>query len=368
MPLPRPGPGFTSKKRRILERLAVPEGEYTDLSPKGSVDEGIRGLIGEINSFDGLVTTSSCAGRVSVFVEGAKRGSEAEGGEREGRRGLGAGTRAAAGGKGGGGRWLFVSHDPLSGPGDGGGGDVVGLLGLAARGRVETEASLADDEAGSGKGRRLIHFKFEPLILHVLASSLRHAQIVLKGGLQAGFRESGAHGLVPAAGSAAAAATKATPPSHPCSRSWAAPPEQDQAITPMVAIRSMGLGFESLIGYQSTDGENHLVVSPEYLWSLVGIANERFKENTKRIARFREALEGGMEKEANDGGGGGNGGKGGKRGDGENGEWEDTGKRRERKRVEGLRKAEEARRRKVVHREAGGTGEEEDLMTTMPGT
>jgi tRNA wybutosine-synthesizing protein 3 len=65
--------GFVARKRKILSDLSVPDAEYTDLSPKGSVDEGIRDLIRDINALDGLVTTSSCAGRVSIFVEGSKK-------------------------------------------------------------------------------------------------------------------------------------------------------------------------------------------------------------------------------------------------------------------------------------------------------
>ena len=40
---------FLSKKKRILENLAVPSESYDDLSPKGSIDVGVRDLIDEIN-------------------------------------------------------------------------------------------------------------------------------------------------------------------------------------------------------------------------------------------------------------------------------------------------------------------------------
>jgi hypothetical protein len=69
-------PGFQRKKRRILDGLAKPKTEYTDLSPKGSVDKGIQDLIEEINRLDGIVTTSSCAGRISVYLEGRKESSK----------------------------------------------------------------------------------------------------------------------------------------------------------------------------------------------------------------------------------------------------------------------------------------------------
>jgi tRNA wybutosine-synthesizing protein 3 len=65
-------PFFVSRKNKILAELSAPEEEYSDLSPKGSVDEGIRDLIEDINTLPGLVTTSSCAGRISVFLGGEK--------------------------------------------------------------------------------------------------------------------------------------------------------------------------------------------------------------------------------------------------------------------------------------------------------
>ena len=92
---------FESRKRKILADLSIPDTDYTDLSPKGSVDEGIRDLIHDINALPGLVTTSSCAGRISVFLEGRKKQPQQQ--QRQ---------FAPSGGKGAG-RWLYVSHDPL---------------------------------------------------------------------------------------------------------------------------------------------------------------------------------------------------------------------------------------------------------------
>ena len=75
---------FETRKSKILAELSTPDAEYSDLSPKGSVDEGIRDLIQDINGLPGLVTTSSCAGRISVFLEGRKKQQQGRG---EGRRG-----------------------------------------------------------------------------------------------------------------------------------------------------------------------------------------------------------------------------------------------------------------------------------------
>ncbi|GAB1312176.1 hypothetical protein MFIFM68171_02386 [Madurella fahalii] len=308
-PLPQPGPTFSLRKQRILSQLSVPDAEYIDASPKGSVDEGIRELIGRINAREGLVTTSSCAGRVSVYLEGRRRGSngmgegEAEGdvdadgeggGDRDGSRQGVVAAGSAVGGKGGG-EWLFISHDPVTVPveGDGGYGAILGF-------EAGVLASVGEgSEQGVGPSSRLIHFKFEPMILHVLTASLEHAQMVIQAGMEAGFRETGAVSLLKR--------------------------QSDEEAMPMVAVRSMGLSFESLIGVE-TDGIRRSIVASEYLKTLVQIANERFVENQKRIARFSAALEAafvaskGMEN------------------------WEDTEARRERKRQEGLRRRDELKK------------------------
>lgn len=95
----------------------------------------------------------------------------------------------------------------------------------------------------------------------------------------------------------------------------------------MVAVRSMGLSFESLIGAER-NGSRRSLVTGEYLETLVNIANERFVENERRIARFSNALEVAFapskEKE----------------------NWEDAQVRRERKRQEGLMRQEELKKQK----------------------
>ncbi|KAK3298241.1 methyltransferase TYW3-domain-containing protein [Chaetomium fimeti] len=334
-------PTFALKKRKILAHLAVPDAEYTDASPKGSVDAGIRQLIDRINNNRnggdddaraGLVTTSSCAGRVSVYLEGRKAccppppsSSGVDGGlvgGGDGGVGGGGGGASSAGGKGGG-EWLFVSHDPVEGGGqdgdDGGGGEGYERLLLG----LEPAAAVAGEEAGARQAAltgssRLIHFKFEPMILHVLTASLEHAQLVIQAGMEAGFRESGAVSLLPR--------------------------QPDEEVTPMVAVRSMGLSFESLIGAE-TDGVRQLVVSPQYLKTLVRIANERFVENEKRIARFSAALDAAFAPPK---------GK-------EN--WEDAQARKERKRLEGLKRREELKKDK-----SGVSGEaREDFIVQQPG-
>ncbi|KAL7800039.1 methyltransferase TYW3 domain-containing protein [Trichoderma ceciliae] len=287
----QPSAPFRDKKSKILQQLAVPDTEYSDASPKGSIDEGIRNLIDEINTADGFVTTSSCAGRASVFLEGRKtKSGDGENSESE--------QVARVGGKGAGGTWLYVSHDARA---DGGEAylDWMRELGLS------DAADVLEIPHDGRTERRLIHFKFEPMILHVLTASLGHAQLLLRCALQAGFRESGAINI-------------------------ASPSQPGAQTMPMVAIRSMGLSLESLIGYEGIDGTRRRIVPPEYLKMLLQISNERFVENTKRIERFRSAVqEAVLEPEASSMP---------KKLNPEGKEWEDAATRRERLRAEGLKR------------------------------
>jgi tRNA wybutosine-synthesizing protein 3 len=184
---------FLNKKAKILSSLSIPSQEYDDLSPKGSIDEGIIPLIEEINGYEGLVTTSSCAGRVSVFLEGRRQssstgdetneevsGARGENGDEEENevKNIGGGeerdasTTAGTGGKGGGGRWLFVSHDPLPLPPLAESHSWIETLGMGEL--DEAERVKIEEKMGDVKERRLIHFKFEPVVL--LPPSSRDSQ------------------------------------------------------------------------------------------------------------------------------------------------------------------------------------------------
>ncbi|KFZ24461.1 hypothetical protein V502_01047 [Pseudogymnoascus sp. VKM F-4520 (FW-2644)] len=295
--LPSLAPSFVAKKSAILHDLLTPASSYEDASPKGSVDIAIVELIDGINKLDGFVTTSSCAGRISVFVEGKKKSEDrqvdedlANDVEGRGQSSQDKETIAGTGGKGGGGKWLYVSHDPFTFED---GQDLAAALGMARKG----------DEESAWEGQRLVRFKFEPLILHILTASLEHAQAVLRAGLAAGFRESGAINL--------------TSPS---------------SATPMVAIRSMGLGLESMVGVLDSNDEATCFVSEKSLRGLLTISNERFEENSRRKERFWKALVEGIQA--------GSSGDGLKKKRGEDGgDWEDKEVRRERLRREGLERS-----------------------------
>jgi tRNA wybutosine-synthesizing protein 3 len=307
---------FARKKEAILAHLSVPAGDYQDRSLKGSVDDEIRDLIDEINTYEGLVTTSSCAGRIAVFLEGEKGRGGPGGNHYDGSSWLSSWSSSAGKGDG---SFLFTSHAPLD-------------PGSTPRSLTETfQLKLVPpEEFGAthvGPGSRMIRFAFEPMILHVMAASLKHAQPLLAAAVNAGFRESGLQSL----------------------RNL-----HDPDACPMVAVRTAGLGVEAIIGHAvgpeeerveeqdrqpTTDddgaelyaSENEALVTEEYLGILVGIANERFQGNKQRIVRFRTCLREAMavqvqkEREAE--------------------AWEDTETRRQRKRKEGLRASHEKRLR-----------------------
>lgn len=121
----------------------------------------------------------------------------------------------------------------------------------------------------------------------------------------------------------------------------------------MVAVRTQGLALESIIGYHSpspTSNREICTISASELRYLVGLANERFGENEKRIARFRELLKQRVSaNSANEGG---------RRGDGENGIWEDSESRKERKRADGLKRREEIGRLERSRRDGDGDADE----------
>ena len=166
-------PLFAQKKHQIISKLLVPAESYTDLSPKGSVDDKIVDLIDRVNKLEGIVTTSSCAGRISVFLEGAKPnvlkqddlparskiGEQATEHEDEVEHSYGLKQAAVPGGKGKGGRWLFVSHDPVDVPVQQNPDDtsLSTLFGLS---------QCKDRQNQPGADSRFVKFQFEPMVSH----------------------------------------------------------------------------------------------------------------------------------------------------------------------------------------------------------
>ena len=150
---------FDTKKHKILGALSTPDTDYIDASPKGSVDDGVRELIGQINNTPGFVTTSSCAGRIAVYLDGppklAPSLSPAVEDDETAAVVAGRTPTASASGKGGG-RWLFSSHAPVDLSSVSKTGALLRLLGFSSS--SEVSFPLAETRP------QFVHFKFEPMV------------------------------------------------------------------------------------------------------------------------------------------------------------------------------------------------------------
>ncbi|KAK6199186.1 putative trna-YW synthesizing protein [Scheffersomyces amazonensis] len=151
---------FDQKKQAILKDLALNSEDSPDASPKGTVDVKCLPIIHLINSNDHMVTTSSCSGRVSVFLEGVKEVQQGD-------------TKIGA--KGNQGRWLFVTHDP---------DDLDDW-------HHNIEFHTSEEQIPTDINTRYILYKFEPLILHVKCRDQDTAKLLYTTAMNCGFRESG---------------------------------------------------------------------------------------------------------------------------------------------------------------------------------
>ena len=59
---------------------------------------------------------------------------------------------------------------------------------------------------------------------------------------------------------------------------------------PMVAVRTQGLAFDSIIAYEDQSGNLNPIVPEQYIRTMLEVANLRFATNTERKERFRRAL------------------------------------------------------------------------------
>ncbi|CCH59808.1 hypothetical protein TBLA_0B09900 [Henningerozyma blattae CBS 6284] len=155
---------FDQKKNAILEEINSTD---LDLSPKGTIDELCLPIMKLINSHRDMVTTSSCSGRLSVFVEGNKVHNKT----------------VKVGGKGDGGKWLFVTHNQ---------DEVLGWLNNLENKNTYFQPILTPNSTpGSDGSTRLILYKYEPFILHVKCRDLESASALYNVAMSCGFRESG---------------------------------------------------------------------------------------------------------------------------------------------------------------------------------
>jgi tRNA wybutosine-synthesizing protein 3 len=103
-------------------------------------------------------------------------------------------------------------------------------------------------------------------ILHIMCASLHHARPILAAAINSGFRESGVQSL----------------------RNL-----DDASALPILAVRTTGLAFSSVIGIvddSQGQGKARGLVTETYLRLLVRLANDRFVANARRVERFKGEL------------------------------------------------------------------------------
>ena len=128
---------FDDQKATYLRELSS---TAKDRSKKGDVDEEAKPILDAINAHPDLYTTSSCAGRIDVFVE-PESGKKHEG------------------------EWRFVTHD-----------------------RAKTEDVL---QALEEVPAETVWFRMEGAIVHVCCRSLDAAEAFLLACREAGWKHSG---------------------------------------------------------------------------------------------------------------------------------------------------------------------------------
>lgn len=155
---------FDQKKKAILAEINSLE---PDLSPKGTIDQLCLPIMHLINSHKDMITTSSCSGRISVFVEGAKLINKKD---------------VKSGGKGLGGRWLFVTHEQ---------DEVLNWLNNISETEQIRFQSVDNNTNEFDNSVRYILYKYEPFILHVKCRDFQMASKLFNVAMSCGFRESG---------------------------------------------------------------------------------------------------------------------------------------------------------------------------------
>lgn len=211
--------------------------DFTDKSPKGSVDHPIQSLVDLINHHSAVSTLSSCSGRISLFDPNGEDSTDTTA------------TAAFTDGSGKGrGKWRIVSHDLIDNP-----QEVVDAVLLP---------SPDSKKNGDSNGVLLVPsdaaepwtLKLEPMLLHVAARSLAVGQALLQIALACGFRESG---LV----------------------------VTSKRVTVAIRSHSLALAVPLFLPPRAT------VPSAEYVIALVEECNRRLQANWDHMNRLHRALE-----------------------------------------------------------------------------
>jgi len=235
---------FHERKHKVISELVEEmDPNNPDKSPKGYIDAPILDLMRLINQHSQFYTTSSCSGRVAVYCEGVdekKKSAESE-------------LDPAKSTKGG--KWLYVTHDPVSIPDlENMDAWILKLLFGDAYDRLTTDP-IENEQAIINQ--QLVFFKFEPLILHVEAETAEAAHELLGLANVIGYQNSG--------------------------------------ITPsrtrhMLAIRSTHKLDVPIASVDPSTDRLHLLVNASYLHVLLRLSNQKFNHNIDRMKNFESAV------------------------------------------------------------------------------
>lgn len=155
--------GFAAQKTDLLQQLTAPPASDANIpSRSSSIDVGIQKLVDEINGIETLVTTSGCAGRIVVYLEGTSLTSPPSHLDDHARISV-VSTSADYNGQS-----LFVSHDPLPLSGR---GPVAPMLGLSDHTNLGIPPSI--------EGVRWVRCKFESMVGDILVSRSRRSALKL---------------------------------------------------------------------------------------------------------------------------------------------------------------------------------------------
>eukprot|EP01083_Nonionella_stella_P042578 114959_1 len=156
---------FSQRKAKTLQGLQFAESNNAkDKSPKGFIDEPIIPLIACINGTEAFYTTSSCSGRIALFLQ--RRNIIAQDGEYH--------STSQKGGE-----WLLISHEHIK-------QDQISNA-------IETYTHQLHQRQNNTQIE--MSLKFEPFILHIECADLLSAKQLLSLSRQIGFRESGINAI-----------------------------------------------------------------------------------------------------------------------------------------------------------------------------
>lgn len=226
---------FDQKKLHILKEIGLNSEENPDASPKGTIDDLCIPLITLINGHKDMVTTSSCSGRLSVFLEGRKQNKELTEETTDQ-------TVVRIGAKGDGGRWLFVSHEKE---------DIIDWW---KKEDIMLKYDTDIDDSTYSHNTRYVLFKYEPLILHVKCRDFKTASALYSTAMGCGFRESGI------------------------------------GANNNVAIR-ISIRLDIPIGFMNSDEQIVSVVDESYIRMITKLAYHRFLENERKMELLRNRID-----------------------------------------------------------------------------